>query len=677
MEINYFRFMSLQFPLFLLALLALLIPILLHLYNNRKHQIIPFSHLFFLDKIKVSSKKPSRLQKKILLFARLLLLSVLIIAFAQPFFKNTDASKNKGIPILFLDQSPSMSVTKNGRSLWDQVKNDAMDILSSMNEDDEVILLSTTQPMAFQPVSKEEAMKQVKALNVSDQFIPIDQLFRNIQITEEEIGQEGGEVFVFSNFQQSTWSNDSLRNVLPNNFHLLAYDFGTTQNYWIDTAYIAESDAQNRLHFKVLENIDTSLAADLTVQLYINKRLFQSLQIESLDTAEYLMELPVLKEHAQLQLVLQDPYVSFDDTLFLTYYPQQALPISLISDQGINRFYQVLSQSVNALAFEKITTQQLEADQSNLPFIIFEASSNTSIKEQRLLKEYVSSGGVVLWMPTYSQSKSSMELLLNEWTAVQVDEQQEGDFKVQRMEIQHPIIQEIFEDPSVARSLPEVYRYFPLNFKGNQPVRSLFTLQNGQAFMSELSVGKGKIYILSTSLDLRATNFVQTYLFAPLLYTMAQQHHFQWPLYLTNESTRHLMVSNLDYNYKEPWRIVAENTDVIPKQQEWRNGKQLEIAPYQLAKGWYDIQQMKDEKGDYELAYNLSPTFSNLKSINEDGFRTMLPSEMEWKYWSGSEAELPKSLSSTSNAWSIWQWLAGLAILVLLFDTLWTYRDRT
>ena len=108
--------MQFKHPELLWALLLLLIPIFIHLFQLRKFKKTPFTNVKFLQKVVSKSRKSSTLKKWLLLATRMLLLAALIIAFAQPFFAKSTALKEKQT-VIYLDNSFSMQAKNNNESL--------------------------------------------------------------------------------------------------------------------------------------------------------------------------------------------------------------------------------------------------------------------------------------------------------------------------------------------------------------------------------------------------------------------------------------------------------------------------------------------------------------------------------------------------------------------------------
>ena len=65
-------------PLFLIALSALAIPILIHLFNFRKYKKVYFTNVHFLQEIQQETKKQSQLRQLLILLARLLAIAALV-----------------------------------------------------------------------------------------------------------------------------------------------------------------------------------------------------------------------------------------------------------------------------------------------------------------------------------------------------------------------------------------------------------------------------------------------------------------------------------------------------------------------------------------------------------------------------------------------------------------------
>src|SRR5437879_7623545 len=76
----------------LAGLAGLAVPILIHLLLKRKKQRLRFSTLQFFMRHDEHSSQRRKLRNLLLLAVRLLLLAVLVLAFARPFLPNNEAA---------------------------------------------------------------------------------------------------------------------------------------------------------------------------------------------------------------------------------------------------------------------------------------------------------------------------------------------------------------------------------------------------------------------------------------------------------------------------------------------------------------------------------------------------------------------------------------------------------
>ena len=103
--------MSFLTPLFLVGLAGLAIPVILHLIQKERKNVVQFPSLMFLRRIPYQSVRRRRIRHWLLLFMRLAALALIVLAFARPFLRRTEiaagASGAREVVIL-LDRSYSM-----------------------------------------------------------------------------------------------------------------------------------------------------------------------------------------------------------------------------------------------------------------------------------------------------------------------------------------------------------------------------------------------------------------------------------------------------------------------------------------------------------------------------------------------------------------------------------------
>src|SRR2546422_9771777 len=114
--------MSFLAPLFLFGVLAVAAPIVFHLIRRTSREKMPFSSLMFLQPTPPRVTRSSKLENILLLLLRCLVLCLLALGFARPFFQKpvaADNSSGQGQRLaLLVDASASM----RRDSLWSDAR---------------------------------------------------------------------------------------------------------------------------------------------------------------------------------------------------------------------------------------------------------------------------------------------------------------------------------------------------------------------------------------------------------------------------------------------------------------------------------------------------------------------------------------------------------------------------
>src|SRR5215216_4948604 len=135
-------------PWFLGGLLAVGIPLYVHLLKQHKTTPLPFSSLMFFEKRTQSSIKHRRLKYLLLFALRVALLILLALAFANPFIQTSGVAAKGGKKLVAFAIDNSYSMRQGGR--LDRAKQQAAQALSSMGGEDTGVVLgfgSTVQLM--------------------------------------------------------------------------------------------------------------------------------------------------------------------------------------------------------------------------------------------------------------------------------------------------------------------------------------------------------------------------------------------------------------------------------------------------------------------------------------------------------------------------------------------------
>ena len=128
-------------------LFAVGIPIIIHIFSRLRTKTIKFSSIRYIKQLETSSIRKVKIQELLLLFIRIMIITCLVLTFSQPYTKGFIpgwlSAEIDSKTILILDNSASMSAEYDGKSFLEKSKNEAMALLSILNDRTEVVIVKT------------------------------------------------------------------------------------------------------------------------------------------------------------------------------------------------------------------------------------------------------------------------------------------------------------------------------------------------------------------------------------------------------------------------------------------------------------------------------------------------------------------------------------------------------
>lgn len=132
-------------PLFLVALAAVAVPLLIHIFSRRRVPEVPFSTLRFLKRSDRRSMRRINLRRLLLLLLRMAAVAFVALAFARPVVRGGlaalfPAGGDRAVCVL-LDRSYSMRVEEDEGTLFERAVAQTADILEHLDREDEVSVI--------------------------------------------------------------------------------------------------------------------------------------------------------------------------------------------------------------------------------------------------------------------------------------------------------------------------------------------------------------------------------------------------------------------------------------------------------------------------------------------------------------------------------------------------------
>ncbi|MEX2573608.1 MAG: BatA domain-containing protein, partial [Balneolaceae bacterium] len=161
--------MSFLNPFLLLGIMAVAVPLLIHLINLRRPTKIRFSTLSFFDSLQESAMRRIQIKRWLLLALRMAAILMLAMALARPFIPSglglAGAGEQPGRIGILIDNSPGMDQVDRDGPFIDQAKQVALDIISRTRSDDRIgVEVTNGDPLNLPVLNAVSAASRVEEL---------------------------------------------------------------------------------------------------------------------------------------------------------------------------------------------------------------------------------------------------------------------------------------------------------------------------------------------------------------------------------------------------------------------------------------------------------------------------------------------------------------------------------
>lgn len=529
-------------PAVLFGLLAASIPIVIHLLNRRKLKKVDFSTLTFLKEIQKNKIRKVKIKQFLLLALRVLIILFLVGAFARPTLKSVAlggvASAAKTSAVFILDNTFSMSVVNSKGSYFNQAKEVLNTLVDQLQEGDDasVIFVSDFNKDA-QPLSAN--LNNLKT-NINKAQIGYYSGTLNEAIVKAAKMLEGSknfnkEIYIVSDLQKDRLFNSGaisdLGDDLNKNVRIYYVNFPESDPFNIGIEKISLNtqifEESKPVSFDVaVKNYSDKSANNVVVSLFINNKRSaqQSLNLAAGESKIVTME-SIVKEHGFINVSaeLEDDDILQDNKRFINLYIPEEIPIAIFSDNLDDSKFISLALSANPDNSLQVTLKNIDQisstnlNQFNLIILI---GTGNSIPFDNL-KSYMAQGKGIFVIPGSKTNLSDFQNICKNLSLpvpsgeVNSEKDKQDFYTFDKVDLKHPIFQDLFLKDKNKIESPNIYRYFKIDTKGEG--KNIISLTDGSAFLSEYDISKGKIFLLSSALDLSWTNFPVKSIFVPLI----------------------------------------------------------------------------------------------------------------------------------------------------------------
>ena len=205
--------MSFLSPLFLIAISAVGLPLIIHLLNLKRPQRVQFSTLAFFKELQKTTIRKIRIKRYLLLLLRLLAIACLALVLARPFLPpGLSGSANSQAPALnaiLIDNSISMSRIGDKGPLIEQARSIIKSIEASSKDDDRFILQVTNGAAQYSTIiGHNQLLRRIEEIDIVPAGNYTIERIRNLYEVLNEAPYQNKRLFILGDGQSSQFEGD-------------------------------------------------------------------------------------------------------------------------------------------------------------------------------------------------------------------------------------------------------------------------------------------------------------------------------------------------------------------------------------------------------------------------------------------------------------------------------------
>lgn len=664
--------MRFLYPNMLWGLLALLIPILIHLFNFRRHKLVYFSNTAVLRNIQQENAKTRKLKYLVTLFLRCLFITGLVLAFAFPYRpeKQLNVNAENNLVGIYIDNSMSMKGQSQRTTLIEDARQSVRDLVHKLSPSNRYLLMTNSFEIQNEyPMNQEEILDQLDRMNPDGPPAPMGEVIDRFEMLAKQHGFSTSTLFVYSDFQQNTFDLSAAKADTAMQVVVVPMIPEFTSNLYIDSVWLAspvvQSGLANDLMVRVVNQGDKAVKG-LPVNFTINGNLAASttVDLEKNGSSELTMQFVVENNGTQrCGVSLIDHPITFDDTYDFVLSVKPSL-------------------SVVELGAEKSSCAMLFEDDEQFRYTLMEPSrfdlgviaqaqllvvnETAKLNEtlQQTLMDAVSEGASLMVFPNLDDMKSNNYLYQKlGLTTVEVDTNHTA---VEDLALQHAFFSDMILDMPQYPDLPKVRRHIRL--KSNGVPTPLLTLKNGDPLLLSVQVGKGQVFVMATAMATQWSDLADNALFVPMMVKAALLGGKMDRIAYTIGKDKMLALNDLSLEGDRQFLFANESRsfELMPAS-DIRNDKVYLYLNDNLPEaGFYDL--LVNDTVNRVTAWNESRIESKMDFTERDGIEPQfvkagfnVAAVLDTSDF--ATADLVEAMAHQSAQWKVFALLALLALL--------------
>jgi hypothetical protein len=645
--------MQFKHPEILYALLFLIIPIIVHLFQLQRFTKVAFTNVQFLKKIEKQTRKSSQLKKWLILITRSLIFASLIFAFSQPYFSKYETHQNFHTTI-YLDNSFSM-----------QAKGENGELLKSITQ--QIIEKSNEQNTPISILTNDNFFKNLNAQNLKNELISIEydpnKLDLNsvlVQLNNKNLSKINtlNKNIIISDFQYINFKNNPNFTNVNSEISLLKLTPNSKNNIYVDSVFIATENV-SEITLNVIIKCNNDSNKSVPVSLFEDKKLIGKTTATFNNSTSKTIQFTIPNTtDFNGKISLADDVLAFDNDFFFTI--SKPVKINVLSIGKTSEFLPKI-YSENEFIFTTSPLRNLNYNTfENQQLIILNELENIPKELQQSILKFSNNGGDIVIIPSEKSDINSYNQFFKTLNLGKIDTTLESEQKVISINYEHPLIEDVFEKRITNFQYPTTNLVYKSQLTNSTPI---LTLNNSQPFVSSFEANNQFIYWISSPLTNKITDFTQSSLIVPIFYNFAKHSLKLSQLYYTIQPELTLDVK-ATVRKDNVLKISNATSEFIPLQHISQNKVSIQLQNQILTSGFYTILSKNERIQTIAFNYDRAEsnlTYADLKPLIEDTENVTIANSID---------SIFKEINNEQKINWLFKWFLAFSILFLCIEML-------
>jgi phage FluMu protein gp41 len=523
-------------PIFLIGALAAAIPVLVHLVRRTQGARMEFASLMFLRRIEQKTIRKRRLRNLLLLAMRCAALLLLALAFARPYFTLSSpmaAGGDRAASVILLDGSFSMSYP----GVFDRARQAAREIINQAAPEDQIALVLFGQGYDVLMPLKDNRNEALALLESAQPGLGATDYLQAIASADAMLKDAvAGErrIHLISDFQVSGWDRSAPPVKLSVGVELVPKDVSDAEPA---NVAVTEVKAEPIVYTqKYSDKVSTRLnnfgaeAVDTAVDFKINDLVVERRQVVLEANSSQVVEFSgfnVQEGSSRATVELNPDRFQLDNKFFFTIKREDQARVLAIETATRGRsetffLQQALGAGENAQHELTVKTAGAinPAEIDSYRAIIVNDAAGISDALGGAIKNFVERGGGLILAAGKHTDPTDFNRLFGAVSPAQIGEtvQGRGYALLSQIKADHPIFGVFARGGRLTSTRVYAYR----RAQATEKASTIAALDDGTPVVVEGLAGRGKVLLVTTTLDTAWNDLPLTPMFLPLVRQMLE-----------------------------------------------------------------------------------------------------------------------------------------------------------